>query len=85
MNDAEMHDAPARPRLKRPLSSDGVGSSRNSGVKSGDSGQKPLAAADTTEAGAAQRYFVTGAVQHYTVTGAVQHYTVRRFGAGRRL
>ena len=26
MNDAEMHDAPARPRLKRPLSSDGVGS-----------------------------------------------------------
>ena len=26
MNDAEMRDAPARPRLKRPLSSDGVGS-----------------------------------------------------------
>jgi hypothetical protein len=25
-DDAEMHDAPARPRLKRPLSSDGVGS-----------------------------------------------------------
>ena len=26
MNDAEMRDAPARPSLKRPLSSDGVGS-----------------------------------------------------------